>query len=384
MPTTKTKNLIYRLSLPFLAPRLPRRPELTAGGRMLADEKGYIRFLRRHHVMGSSALLASDGQEAVILSSSPYPRHIPADNTLYRVASITKMATALATLVLCEEGLLSLDSPVAGYMPDGKDLPELQGVTLRHLLSHTSGLSDPVDLEKLLNQKTPWTEAVRGRRFAAPGTAFRYSNLGFGLIGCVWEYVTGLSLRDVLRRTVFTPLGIDAFIDATEADVSRIMPVSRILPYHPENDLTVTELGRQTIDAPAPLFHYGHTAGSLYITVSSLKLLLDCVRGNGEPLLHTLGAVMIKQQAAYGEISPTLSYGLGTLIISDPALSDSRILGHQGFAYGCADGAFYEESTGRTVIFLNGGCSEARTGRLGLANHDLLKWAFRKELPLWN
>ena len=92
---------------------------------------------------------------------------------------------------------------------------------------------------------------------------------------------------------------------------------------------------------------------------------------------------MTKEHAVYGRLSPTLSYGLGLLMIRDPKLSSSRILGHQGFAYGCADGAFWEEATGRIMITLNGGCSEARTGRLGLANRDFLRWAFRKELPSW-
>ena len=92
---------------------------------------------------------------------------------------------------------------------------------------------------------------------------------------------------------------------------------------------------------------------------------------------------MKKEHADYGKLSPTLSYGLGLLIIRDPSLSDSRILGHQGFAYGCVDGAFWEESTGRLLITLNGGCSEARTGRLGLSNRDFIRWAFRKELPSW-
>ena len=92
---------------------------------------------------------------------------------------------------------------------------------------------------------------------------------------------------------------------------------------------------------------------------------------------------MKKEHAVYGKLSPTLSYGLGLLIVKDPSVSNSRILGHQGFAYGCVDGAFWEESTGRLLITLNGGCSEARSGRLGLSNRDFMRWAFRKELPSW-
>ena len=55
----------------------------------------------------------------------------------------------------------------------------------------------------------------------------------------------------------------------------------------------------------------------------------------------------------------------------------------QGFAYGCVDGAFVEEHTGRQVIFLNGGASECRQGKLGLVNRGILRWALKEEMPSW-
>ncbi len=384
MPTTALKNHLYRLALPFLSPCLPRCPELSILGDGPVRPGPYVRFLRKHHVMGSAAIFSSGGKRTAVFCPSPISGHVSDENTLFRIASITKTATALTTLALCEAGLLALDRPVAEYMPDEDRIEEIRGVTLRMLLSHTSGISDMPDYENYLNRGVPWTKALRGRRCAEPGTAFRYSNLGFGLIGCIWEYVTGLSLREVFRKYLFDPLGLDAYIDATEADESRIMPVTRIMPYHAGSDLTVTKLGRIPLDMPDPLHHYGHTAGSLYITVSSLETLIRCVMDGGIPVLRSPDREMTKQHAEYGKISPTLSYGLGILIIRDSMLSSSRILGHQGFAYGCADGAFWEESTGNLMIFLNGGCSEARKGRLGLANYDLLRYALKKEFPRWN
>ena len=122
----------------------------------------------------------------------------------------------------------------------------------------------------------------------------------------------------------------------------------------------------------------------MYTTVQSLQKLLNVLILNENGFLSpsTLEE-MKKQHASYGSLSPTLSYGLGLLQIRDPRISSSRVLGHQGFAYGCGDGAFWEEETGRLLIFLNGGCSEARSGRLGSANRDFMIWAFRKELPSW-
>ena len=91
---------------------------------------------------------------------------------------------------------------------------------------------------------------------------------------------------------------------------------------------------------------------------------------------------MHRVHAVYGRRSPTLSYGLGLLFVQDPRLSPHRFLGHQGLAYGCVDGAFWEEHTGRTMIFLNGGCSEGRVGMLTCSNRDLISFACR-EMNRW-
>ena len=384
MPSTKIKNLLYRSALPFCAPSAGRSPLLPAQGHPLSDPDGLSRIIRRHHAAGS-AVLVSDGSRFSLVLEKPSPAGQAASpDTYFRVASITKMATALLSVILVHDGLLDPDAPVAGYLPDSDGLPELDGVTLRRLLSHTSGLADPLRLESLLESGAPYREAVSGARAAEPGSSFRYSNLGFGLVGCILESVTGTALGELFSSRIFRPLGMNASIEGCSLPEERIMPVIRILPYRPENRLTVTPLGRIPLSSPDPLHHYGHTAGSMYTDIQSLHKLLICLRDGGSPLLPASAADVMKQKhASYGSLSPTLSYGLGLLIIDDPRLSSGRILGHQGYAYGCADGAFWEEDTGRVLMILNGSCSEAREGRLGLCNRDMLRWAFRKELPQW-
>ena len=384
MPSTKIKNLLYRSALPFCAPSAGRSPLLPAQGHPLSDPDGLSRIIRRHHAAGS-AVLVSDGSRFSLVLEKPSPAGQAASpDTYFRVASITKMATALLSVILVHDVLLDPDAPVAGYLPDSDGLPELDGVTLRRLLSHTSGLADPLRLESLLESGAPYREAVSGARAAEPGSSFRYSNLGFGLVGCILESVTGTALGELFSSRIFRPLGMNASIEGCSLPEERIMPVIRILPYRPENRLTVTPLGRIPLSSPDPLHHYGHTAGSMYTDIQSLHKLLICLRDGGSPLLPASAADVMKQKhASYGSLSPTLSYGLGLLIIDDPRLSSGRILGHQGYAYGCADGAFWEEDTGRVMMILNGSCSEAREGRLGLCNRDMLRWAFRKELPQW-
>lgn len=384
MPTTKLKNLIYRVSLPFFAPVPGKDPLLSMEGHHVHTSSCYIHLLQKHHVLGCASIVADRHHSALLLSGSDSPAHIAGKDTYFRVASITKMATSLAVLTLADDCRIDLDQPITDILHDLLSVEGVQQITVRHLLSHTSGIADPPAMDEMLLHHVPLTEIIKNAVTAVPGTSFRYSNLGFGILGCLLEAVTGLSVRDVLKQQVFIPLGMNASIDANDLDYEKIMPVTRIFPYKPGNDLRITPLGSVPLDCPDPLFHYGHTAGSMYTDIDSLFSMLKCIRENGKPLLKQSTCLDMKREhARYGSISPTLSYGLGLLLIHDSRLSDSRIIGHQGFAYGCADGAFIEEDTGRIIITLNGGCSEARSGRLGLCNFDMMKWAFRKELPQW-
>lgn len=385
MPSTKIKNIAYRVLLPLRAPKADHNPISVVNGHPLCSEKELASILRKHHVLGGAVLVSSRNDEAMILSRCTETSQAADPDSMFRVASITKTATAMVVLRLRDEGLLDLNEPVTQILPDSGNLAELQGVTLFHLLSHTSGLADPAGFESLLENGCLYHDAVRGARFSEPGTVFRYSNLGFGLIGCILEAVSGLPLGALFREKLFEPLKMNATLEGCLLPPEKIMPVIRVLPYHPGNGLTLTSLGKVPLSHPDPLRHYGHTAGSMYTDIASLHKMICCIRDGGAPLLSADSvSLMTQQHAAYGAVSPSLAYGFGLLIIQDPALSGGRILGHQGFAYGCSDGAFWDEETGNVIISLNGGCSEARTGRLGLCNRDMLRWAFRKELPQWN
>lgn len=359
MPTSRTKNLIYRAALPFLAPR--GRDDAACEG--LEDVEGFRRILRRHRVQGASLLL-QDGERRAAAFCGCGPE------TLFRVASITKMATALVVLKLCDEGRLALDQPAEEALPEPH--PALKGVTLRQLLCHTSGLRDTG--EDVLRRGGTYLEALR--RGSQPGAEMVYCNLGFGLLGCVIEHVTGRSVEDAFREALFAPLGMRATLSGGRLD-GAVMPIVRVLPYRGEA-VTVTELGRRAIPGPDPLRHFGHTAGAMYTDAPSLSRLLRAVWPGG-----FLSPALEREMRAPQAATPERVYGLGLVLLSRPELSDARLLGHQGFAYGCVDGAFVEEGSGRQVIFLNGGASEARTGRLGLVNRDVLRWALRKEMPSW-
>jgi len=384
MPTTRSKNALYRIMLPFCAPVAGEKPVSAVIGHKVLNIDKFVQIIRKHHVLGSSTLIVSQGQSSLICTSSDNPLHRAEEDTFYRVASITKMATSVLIMRLTDLNILSIDIPVSDCFPDKREKQALHEITLRQLLSHTSGIIDPVDLETSMEKGIPFSEIVPAARQYSPGSAFHYSNLGFGLIGCILEAKLNQPVGQIFREYLFRPLGMKATLEGYQVPKEKIMPVSRVLPYRKGNDLILTKLGSVPLQNPDPLRHYGHTAGSMYTDVASLHMLMKVLNGENISFLSENALkTMRTDHAAYGSVSPTLTYGLGLLHIQDHHISEYSVYGHQGFAYGCVDGAFWEEKTGRILITLNGGCSEARSGRLGLSNRDFIRWAFRKELPLW-
>lgn len=385
MPSTPLKNMLYRLALPFFAPNPHKQMKHKELGKQLAHLPYYEHLLVKHRVLGASLLL-SDGQQCAQVHTTVYsPYHVANEDTLYRVASITKMATALVTLMCVDEGLFTLDSPIRPLLPETDFSDCLDARTIRQLLCHTSGITDH-DLDFALQYNKTFEDALSegDHVFHRPGERMEYSNLGFGLLGCILEHVTGMCISDLFQVKLFEPLGMRATLDASPLDESLIMPISRVLPYQKGNDVTITKLGRIPLDKPDPLRHFGHTAGAMYTDAASLSRLLDLI-GNGGIIdgKRLVSAELMAEMTRVQSSTPTRTYGLGLVILNRPEISKHRLLGHQGFAYGCVDGAFIEEGTGRKVIFLNGGASEAREGKLGLVNKDILSWAFRKEFPTW-
>ena len=383
MPTTKLKNIAYQFILPFISPNCNTRAITCVIGHPVMNlgiaEKLYHRF----HILGSATLLSSGDDASIILTSSSDPHHEAYADTYFRVASITKMATSVLTMHLAENHVLDLNTPVSTYFSSDA-LPEcFNRISLIQLLSHTSGLIDPPDLESSLNKGLPFPKLISQSHCFSSDGKFHYSNLGFGIIGCILESVIEKPIGQIFDELLFIPQKMNATLEGCKLTKEKIMPVTRILPYHRDSDMILTDLGSKPLLYPDPMRHYGHTAGSMYADIAAIHKLLKLISESNRYLSDDTISAVKKEHASYGKISPSLSYGLGLLRICDPYISDHMIYGHQGFAYGCADGAFWEEQTGRIMITLNGGCSEARIGRLGTANRSFLHFAFRKELPTW-
>jgi CubicO group peptidase (beta-lactamase class C family) len=137
-------------------------------------------------------------------------------NSIFHVASVSKQFTAAAIMLLEREGKLSLDDNIRKYLPEIPDYGT--PITIRHLLTHTSGLRDQWELLALARgrfEQDRITEAdvldIVSRQKALnfkPGSEYLYSNTGFTLLGVIVKRITGESLKDFAAERIFTPLGM--------------------------------------------------------------------------------------------------------------------------------------------------------------------------------
>jgi CubicO group peptidase (beta-lactamase class C family) len=164
-----------------------------------------------HQAYGVRKLAGEPG-----LDGSPAPEEPMTEDTIFDLASLTKsLATATAVMQLYEQGKVQFDDPVQKYLPDfnPSNDPQRAKVTVRMLLTHTSG--EPGDVEL----KDPWgldgADQAEGVHRAlttplqsGPGEVFRYSDIGFILLGALIEKVTGEPEDVYVQRNVFAPLGM--------------------------------------------------------------------------------------------------------------------------------------------------------------------------------
>ena len=130
-------------------------------------------------------------------------------DTIFDLASVSKLFTSIAVVQLIEEGHVSLESPVAAYLPEfaahGKE-----AVTVRQLLTHTSGYASWLPLWSAWPDQASRIEAVLEHPLADPaGSTYRYSDLNLITLGVLVERLRGEPLDAVVRRHITTPLGMD-------------------------------------------------------------------------------------------------------------------------------------------------------------------------------
>jgi D-alanyl-D-alanine carboxypeptidase len=190
------------------------------------DFSGVVRVERDGRALYEGAFGLADRRYAVPVRT----------DTRFRIASITKLFTAVLVMQQVEQGKLDLDATIATYLPEYTG-PAAQRVTLHQLLTHTSGIanSDTISsFEQALadgipNYQRPATSAQLIERYASgvlvhpPGTRFDYNNADYLLLGLILERVSGIPYGELLSQRLLVPLGLTA---TAMPDWRRIAPGS--------------------------------------------------------------------------------------------------------------------------------------------------------------
>lgn len=196
---------------------------------------GYVGAeLVRQHIPGLSVAVLR-GDSVLLASGYGYANvehRVPAtDSTMYAVGSVSKQFTAAGIVLLAEQGRLGLEDPIIRYLPEGSAV--WSRVTIRHLLTHTSGIPE----DTTLNWRRDYSEGELVRSAAQPlqfepGELESYSSTGYALLGVIIHRVTGVFYGDFLRDHIFRPLGMRSARVNSDPD---IIP-NRAAGYYIVND----------------------------------------------------------------------------------------------------------------------------------------------------
>jgi CubicO group peptidase (beta-lactamase class C family) len=277
------------------------------GPRLDALEKKVDELLRdfdQPDAPGASVGIIRDGQ---VVFKKGYglanlPEKTPADEyTNYRLASVTKQFTAMAIMILKERGRLAYGDPITRFFPDFPKVGER--ITVRHLLTHTSGVVDYEDLipsDRTVPLKDrdvlELVQAQHGVYFT-PGTEYRYSNTGYALLALIVERVSGQDFAIFLDENIFKPLGMNGTV-AYEKGVSTVS--RRAYGYK--------QTGSGFVDADQSLTSAVLGDGGIYTSVMDYYRWDQALYGTKLVSRKTLDEAFMPTRLADGT---TIPYGFG-------------------------------------------------------------------------
>lgn len=262
----------------------------------------------------------------------PEPERIPMRrDTIFDLASLSKLFTSIAAVQLVEQHRLDLDAPVARYLPDfaanGK-----QAVTIRQLLTHTSGFPSWLPLWSKYPDVPSRLQAVRSAPLInAPGTAYLYSDLNMISLAMVIETITGQGLDEVVRRQITAPLGMH---DTKYNPPARLRPRIAATEFQtaPDRGLVWGEVHDENAWALGGLA--GHAG--VFSTADDLSVLAQTLLNGGDYGRHRILAPESVQLLItdLNQAFPGHAHGLG-FEIDQPAymgrLAGPQTVGHTGY-----------------------------------------------------
>jgi D-alanyl-D-alanine carboxypeptidase len=288
----------------------------------------------------------------------------------FRVGSVTKTFVATIVLQLESEGVLRLDDPIERWLPGL--VPNGNAITLRHLLSHTSGIynytDDPQLLAQLLRDPlavlTPESlvrVATSHAPLFAPGRGWSYSNSGFILLGLAVEKATGTPLEAQLRLRILEPLGLTR----TSLPAVPTLPAPFSHGYLLAGNGVIPTPNRRPADVTVWSPSWAWAAGAIVSTVGDLARFYSSLLGGA--LLPTQ---QLREMKTLTPI-PGGGYGLGLQTIR---LRCGTVWGHGGAVPGFETLAFSSENgSHQAIVMVN---ASLQSQRRGAAFGDALASAF--------
>lgn len=305
--------------------------------------------MKERNIPGAAIAIVKNGkvvkQKGYGLASVEFDQPVTTD-TVFEIGSVSKQMTAAAIMLLVEDGKVSLDESISKYLPN---TPEAwRDVTVRHLLTHTSGiksytsltgfeLARRVKIDGFIKQLSPYPLEF------TPGEKNIYSNSGYNLLAYIIETQSGKPYMDFMRERIFTPLGMKRTGDR---DPKFIIPL-RANGYEWEVDrLTGRDGGLTDLMG----------AGSITSTIEDMVKWENALRGN--KFLKPESKQIIWTQFTFnnGALSP---YGFGWRI-SD--VRGHKLIGHTGQTAGFGAAIFRYAENDVTVIALT------NLGELGMGS----------------
>ena len=302
----------------FAIPHL-NESELVTSVRKRVDE------LVAADLFSGAVLVAKDGKTVFAQAYGLADREKKTPNTLntrFRLGSMNKMFTAVATLQLVQNGKLDLKAPFGNYLTDYPNKDVASKVTIEQMLTHTGGTGDifgpEFDTHRLeLKTLQDYVKLYgnRGPEFE-PGSQWKYSNYGFLLLGVIVEKVSGQSYYDYVRDHIFKPAGMTATASEPENQVVAGRSVGYMRP-----DGSGWQPNTETLP------YRGTSAGGGYSTVEDLLKFATALQTN--KLLnpqHTEMLTMGTVETPYGD---KYAYGF-----QEATVNGTRCFGHGGGAPG--------------------------------------------------
>ena len=255
----------------------------------------------------------------------------------FYIYSVTKSLIAAVVLHQVSTGCLGLDAPIQDYW---SNFPVATPITLRQILSHTSGLPDYGGLAAYheavkATPGAPWSPedflevACRRGLLFDPGQGWAYSNIGYLALKLLLEKVTGQSVQDYLNELCFTPLGLtQTFVAASLDDVTGLTP-------------GYTSIFSNELEDMSQRYHPGWVShGVVVSTAAELATIMHALI-TGHILDLTLVEQMAQPMHSLGPHPPLQNVGCGLGLFVDTAAPYGRVSGHNGGGPGYSIAAFH-------------------------------------------